>query len=187
VRKKYLPGAVAIGFFCLLLGVIVLLVQIKPWSPDFQANKAVRRLAGDLNTAVVLSDPRGVRRLMYVPEKDYDFSDMERYLEQVAAGRFKDWQYSVLHAEVQGNYAAVIISQKPSGDGDGEITPVAFYKPGMRWRLLPFDLRKDHPEVGGDEAGKTYDRLLRRAGEWVRANTTAIDRSAPVSRPEQRH
>ncbi len=187
MRQRHILIAIAIGFFCLLTGVIALLVQIKSASPDFLANRAVRRLADDLNTAVISSDPDGVRRLMYVPEKGYDFADMQRYLEQVAAGRFKDWQYSVLHAEVEGNYAAVIIMQKPPGDSDGEITPVAFYKPGIRWRVLPFDLRKDHPEVGGDEAGKIYSRLLQRAGEWVRANTDAIDMTAPPLHTEQRH
>jgi hypothetical protein len=112
---------------------------------------------------------------------------MQGYLEQVAAGRFKDWKFSVLHAEIEGDYGAVIISQKPPGGADGEITPVAMFNPGTRWRILPFDLRKDHPEIGGDEAGAAYARLLKRAGDWVRANTNAKDRSGPATAPaEQR-
>ena len=113
---------------------------------------------------------RGVRRLLYVPEHDYDFAVMQRYLEEVAAGKFKGSNFAVLHAEVEGEHAAVIIQQVPSDAAEGEITPVAMFKPGVRWRILPFDLRKDHPEIGGEASRAAYARLLSRAGDWVRAN-----------------
>jgi hypothetical protein len=185
-KQTYISMATAVVWFLCVCGA-ALLAQTKPASPDPQEENAVLKLASDLNTAVAASDARGVRRLLYVPQKDYDFAGMQRYLEQVAAGEFKGWEFAVLHAEVEGEYAAVIIRQKPPGGTDGEITPVALFKPGVRWRILPFDLRKDHPEVGGEAAGAAYAQLLKRAGDWVRANTNAKAASgsttAPTGRP----
>jgi len=184
MRHRRTDISIAFSLVCSLsLCGVALLAQTKPASTDPQAEKAVRQLATELNTAVAASDARGARRLMYIPQKDYDFAHMQQYLEQVAAGKFKGWDFAVLHAEVEGDYAAVIISQKPPGGADGEITPVAMFNPGTRWRILPFDLRKDHPEIGGDDAGAAYARLLKRAGDCVPANTNAKDRSGPTTAP----
>lgn len=157
----------------LVIAIACTLGQVKPGTSGEQDRSAVRKLARELNAEVESGDARGIRRLMYVPEHDYDFTGMQRYLAAVSAGEFKDWRFKVLHAEVEGEYAAVVISQEPPDGSYGEITPVAMFKPAGRWRVLPFDLRKDHPEIGGQDAATAYAALLERVNEWVRANTDA--------------
>jgi uncharacterized protein YozE (UPF0346 family) len=146
-----------------------------------QARAAVLELAAKLNDAVRSGDASSIREMMYVPRTDYDFSEIQEYLEAVAAGSFGQSRFAVLHAEVDGRYAAAII-QQASRDGVGsELTPVAMFEIEGRWRVLPYDLPKDHPDLG-ERSASAYGRLLERAGDWVRANKHTIDVSGQVPR-----
>ena len=126
---------------------------------------ATRDLVEKLNAAVRASDVSVIRGLMYSPTHNYDASDMDRYFEAVAAGQFAQHRFDTLHAEVEPPYAAVLISQLPTDTNVVDVIPVAVFHHYGRWQVLPYDLPKDHPDLG-PAAPAAYKRLLEQVLRW---------------------